>query len=54
MKITNVKTYHMRGIGRNWTFVKIETDQGIYGWGEGTLERLEHAVEQEIHIMGNR
>ena len=54
MKITNVKTYHMRGVQRNWTFVKIETDQRLYGWGEGTLEGLEHTVEQAIHALANR
>ena len=55
MKITDVKIYHMRGgVRRNWTFVKMETDQGLYGWGEGTLEGLEHAVEQAIHALANR
>ncbi|GAF78918.1 unnamed protein product [marine sediment metagenome] len=54
MKITDVKTYHMRGVRRNWTFVKMETDQGLYGWGEGTLEGLEHTVEQAIHALANR
>ncbi len=34
--------------------MKIETDQGLYGWGEGTLEGLEHAVEQAIHALASR
>ncbi len=41
----------MHGIRRNWLFVKIETDEGIYGWGEGTLEGHEKAVEQGIYHL---
>ena len=30
---------------RNWVFVKVETDQdGLYGWGEATLEWKTRAV----------
>lgn len=54
MKITDLKTYQMKGVQRNWTFAKIETDEGIYGWGEGTLEQAEFAVEQAIHMLFNR
>ena len=36
MKISNVKTYLVEGIKYNWTLVKVETDAGIYGWGEAT------------------
>ncbi|MGH9839774.1 MAG: mandelate racemase/muconate lactonizing enzyme family protein [Blastocatellia bacterium] len=36
MKITNVRTFLVEGIKYNWTLVKIETDAGIHGWGEGT------------------
>ena len=36
MKITNVKTFLVEGIKYNWTLVKVETDSGIHGWGEGT------------------
>jgi galactonate dehydratase len=28
----------MASPGRDYLFVKVETDEGIYGWGEGTLE----------------
>ena len=54
MKITGIKTYHMRGVQRNWTFVRMETDEGIHGWGEGTLEGQEYAVEQAMHTLTNR
>lgn len=36
MKITNVKTFLVEGIKYNWTLVKVETDSGLHGWGEGT------------------
>ncbi len=40
MKITNVKTYVVSTasageLDRDWVFVKVETDEGIAGWGEG-------------------
>ena len=54
MKITDVKTFVMHGIRRNWVFCKIETDEGVHGWGEGTLERHELAVEQGIHHLAKR
>jgi len=35
MNITSIKTYV---VPPRWLFVKIETDEGIVGWGEGVLE----------------
>ena len=54
MKITEVKTSIMHGTARNWLFVKILTDEGIHGWGEGTLEGQEKTVEQAIHMLAPR
>ena len=35
MKITDVKTFLVHpDNGKNWLFIKVETDAGIYGWGE--------------------
>ena len=35
MKITDVKTFFVDpGTSKNWLFVKVETDEGISGWGE--------------------
>lgn len=34
MKITDIKTFLVGAGGRNWVYVKILTDQGIYGIGE--------------------
>ncbi len=37
MKITAVKPFLMWSGKRNWLFVKVETDEGIHGWGEASL-----------------
>lgn len=34
MKISDVKTFVVDGAARPWTFVKVETDSGIVGWGD--------------------
>ncbi len=34
MKITRVETFHADGGWRPWTYVKIQTDAGLTGWGE--------------------
>jgi len=39
MKITGIETIICHARMRNWIFIKIITDQqGLYGWGEATLE----------------
>jgi len=43
MKITNIKTI-VTCPDRNFVTVKIETDEGIYGIGDGTLNGRELAV----------
>ena len=44
MKITDIKTYIMDAFRTNWTFIKVETDEGIYGWGEASLGTQEMAL----------
>ena len=44
LKITDVKSYPVWVGNRNQMLVKIETDQGIYGWGESGLSGRELAV----------
>jgi galactonate dehydratase len=56
MKITAVKTWMVEGIKYNWVFLKIFTDDGLTGIGEGTnwpgspliLEACRHAGETLI------
>jgi galactonate dehydratase len=51
MKITAVDTFLVFAGWRNWVFVRLQTDQGIEGVGEGTLEGKERAVEGAIHEL---
>lgn len=48
MKITDIKTYPVRVGHRNQLIVKVETDEGIYGWGESGLATRELAVQGAI------
>lgn len=38
MRITKVGTVVVNARMRNWVFVKVETDAGLVGWGEASLE----------------
>lgn len=38
MKITRVGSVIVNARLRNWVFVKLDTDEGIVGWGEASLE----------------
>ena len=38
MKITEIRAVVVNAQMRNWVFVKVETDEGITGWGEASLE----------------
>jgi len=44
MKITNIKSFPVWGGNRNFFFVKVETDAGIYGIGEGGITWRELAA----------
>ena len=60
MKVTDVKTFlvfpmsRRVGVigGKNWLFVKVETDEGIEGWGEAytQLDRDKN-IEQHVHDL---
>ncbi|MBZ2186702.1 MAG: galactonate dehydratase [Bryobacter sp.] len=51
LKITSLKTYVVDAFRCNWVFVKIGTDQGLTGVGEGTTEMNELTVEAAIRNM---
>ena len=53
MKITAVKTFICNAFRTNFVFVKVETDSGIYGWGESTLEYKELTIQAAIHDLEN-
>lgn len=51
MKVTDVKTFVVDCYRTNWVFVKVYTDEGISGVGEGTLEYKEKALAGAVeHI----
>ena len=57
MKITDIKILKMsaqphQSDTNNWLFVKIYTDSGIYGVGEGSLQYKDAALESEILDFG--
>jgi galactonate dehydratase len=54
MKIVQVRTFLVHpGTGKNWLFVKVETDADIHGWGECyTQADRDRAVEAHVHELG--
>jgi L-alanine-DL-glutamate epimerase-like enolase superfamily enzyme len=48
VKITNVETFIVDAAWRPWSFVKVETDQGITGYGECSDSRSPYAVAGAI------
>ncbi len=52
MKITKIETHVCHARMRNWIFVKVLTDQdGLFGWGEATLEWHTRAVVGAIEDL---
>ena len=49
MKIVRMSTYHA---APRWLFVKIETDEGITGWGEPVIEGRSRTVEAAVQELG--
>ncbi|OGG43555.1 MAG: hypothetical protein A3F84_20510 [Candidatus Handelsmanbacteria bacterium RIFCSPLOWO2_12_FULL_64_10] len=54
MKVTAVKTFLIHpGLAKNWLFVKVETDEGLHGWGEAyTQNDRDRAIETHIQELG--
>ena len=55
MKITDITTHLVHpGRGKNWLFVKVQTDEGIHGWGEAyTQADRDRAIELHVQHLGN-
>jgi galactonate dehydratase len=49
MKITNVTTYIAGNSWKNWVFTRVDTDEGIHGIGEATVNGFGKAAEAAIH-----
>ena len=57
MRITRIETFKYWVDWCNWLFVRIDTDEGLSGWGEGSLHGAVDAVEAAIrqfapHLIG--
>ncbi|ANB15727.1 enolase C-terminal domain-like protein [Sugiyamaella lignohabitans] len=50
-KITKIETFR---VPPRWLFIRVETEQGIVGWGEATLEGHGEAVEGAIEDFKER
>ena len=51
MKITDIKPLPVWGGARNFFFVKVETDEGIYGIGEGGVTWRELAATECVNHL---
>jgi galactonate dehydratase len=54
MKVVGVEAFLIAAGWRNFVFVKLQTDSGLVGWGEGTLGWKETAVRELILDFGRR
>lgn len=52
MKIARIQTFRFWADWKNWMFVRIETDDGLHGWGEASLAGPIEAVESTIKALG--
>jgi galactonate dehydratase len=57
MRITRVETFKFWVDWCNWLFVRVDTDEGLSGWGEGSLHGALESVETAIreiapHLVG--
>lgn len=53
MKITDIKTYIIQSGVRDFLLVKVETDEGLYGWGEAGFSSRERTVAEMIKQLRN-
>src|SRR5262245_38178214 len=51
MRITDVKCFPIWGGGRNFFFVKVETDEGLYGIGEAGITWRELAITEFVNHL---
>lgn len=53
-KVTNVTSYLVNpGVSKNWLFVKVQTDDGFYGWGEAyTQADRDDSIRAYIDTLG--
>ena len=44
MKIIDIKSYLVEAKRRNWVFIEVETNEGVTGVGEATIEPFERTM----------
>jgi galactonate dehydratase len=49
LKITQLTTYR---VAPRWMFLKIDTDEGLAGWGEAVVEGRARTVETAVDEIG--
>src|SRR3954447_7349779 len=57
MRVSGIEVFLCAANWRNFVFVRVDTDEGLHGWGEATLEGKEQAVtaaigELERYLVG--
>ncbi|MBA2546142.1 MAG: mandelate racemase/muconate lactonizing enzyme family protein, partial [Solirubrobacterales bacterium] len=51
MRITQVETIPIGATWKNWLFVRVHTDEGLTGLGEGTLNGFVRTIETAVHEL---
>jgi len=51
VRITSAKTFTVGNPWKNWVFVRLETDEGVYGVGEGTANAFAETIATAIHEL---
>ena len=54
MKITGVTPYRIGNTWKDWLWVRVETDEGVHGVGEGTVNVFTRTVEAAIRELEPR
>jgi galactonate dehydratase len=51
MRITGIETYTVGAGWKNWLFVRVTTDEGLHGIGEGTLNGFIRTTEAGVREL---
>ncbi|HVL21718.1 MAG TPA: hypothetical protein VM422_12190, partial [Amaricoccus sp.] len=53
MRITEIETFAVGAGWKNWLFVRVHTDSGIHGIGEGTLNGFIRTTEAGVRELAH-
>ena len=51
MRISRIETFTVGAGWKNWLFVRVDTDEGLSGIGEGTLNGFVRTIEAAVHEL---